>query len=67
MKAEELKDYYRIKVDARDLNYNKYFSEGERKISLELDYSSFNTKRLSLEEIKQTLLSLDYIKNELNA
>jgi UDP-N-acetylglucosamine 4,6-dehydratase len=65
--AEDMGGYYRIPADNRDLNYAKYFSEGEEGISNLDDYTSHNTRRLSVEQIKQLLLSLDYIKEELNA
>jgi UDP-glucose 4-epimerase len=64
-KAEDLGDYYRIAPDDRDLNYNLYFSEGDRKIAQQQDYNSHNTHRLSKEELKQLLLKLDYIQEEL--
>lgn len=66
-KAEDMGDYYRIPVDNRDLNYSKYFSDGEDVISHLDDYTSHNTKRLNVEEIKALLLKLDFIKDELNA
>ena len=65
--CEDLGDYYRVPADNRDLNYNKYFSEGQKEISQFDDYTSFNTKRLNLSEIKQLLLKLDIIKEALNA
>lgn len=65
--AEDMGGYYRIPADNRDLNYAKYFSEGEEKISLLDDYTSHNTHRLNVEQIKALLLKLDYIKEELNA
>lgn len=64
--AQDMGDYYRIPADNRDLNYAKYFSEGDQEISLLDDYTSHNTRRLNVEQIKQLLLSLDYIKDELN-
>jgi UDP-glucose 4-epimerase len=64
-KAEDCGDYFRISADTRDLNYNKYFIEGESEISLQEDYNSHNTKRLNIEEIKDMLLKIDYIQNEL--
>lgn len=64
-KAEDLGDYYRIPTDNRDLNYTKYFAKGEVKTSTAQDYNSHSTKRLSLNETKDLLLSLDFIKNEL--
>ena len=66
-KAEDMGHYYRIPADNRDLNYARYFSEGEEKLSLLDDYTSHNTNRLAVEQIKQLLLKLDYIKEELHA
>lgn len=65
LKAENLEGYYRIPADNRDLNYSKYFEEGEGAISSFEDYNSHNTQRLNVEEVKKALLSLDFIKNEL--
>lgn len=64
-KAEDLGRYYRIPADNRDLNYNKYFVEGEQRISEIDDYTSHNTERLDVERIKKLLLSLDYVREEL--
>jgi len=58
-------EYFRIPADNRDLNYNKYFVEGESALSTCHDYNSHNTKRLSLDEIKEKLMGLDFIKQEL--
>jgi UDP-glucose 4-epimerase len=66
-KAEDMGDYYRIPADNRDLNYAQYFSEGEEKLSHLDDYTSHNTDRLDVEQIKKLLLKLDYIKEELHA
>lgn len=66
-KAEDMGEYYRVPADNRDLNYAQYFSEGEEKLSQLDDYTSHNTERLSVENIKKLLLKLDYIKEELNA
>jgi len=66
-KAQDMGDYYRVPADNRDLNYAQYFSEGEEKLSHLDDYTSHNTDRLSVEQIKQLLLKLDYIKEELHA
>lgn len=66
-KAENLGDYYRIPVDNRDLNYAQYFSEGEEKISDQEDYTSHNTERLNIEQVKELLSKLDFIKEELHA
>lgn len=65
-KAEDHGDYFRIMADNRDLNYNKYFIEGEIKVSSNEDYNSHNTKRLNVEEIKKLLLKLDEVKAALN-
>lgn len=66
-KAEDMGRYYRIPADNRDLNYKKYFVEGEQNISDLDDYTSHNTERLSVDGIKSLLLKLDYIQGELNA
>ena len=65
--AVDMGGYYRIPADNRDLNYAKYFSEGNAGIAMLDDYTSHNTHRLSVKEIKSLLLSLDYIKGELDA
>jgi UDP-N-acetylglucosamine 4,6-dehydratase len=65
--AQDTGDYYRIPADNRDLNYAKYFSEGEREISTSGDYTSHNTTRLNVQQVKDLLLQLDYIKDKLNA
>jgi len=65
--AQDMGDYYRIPADNRDLNYAQYFSEGEEKISRSDDYTSHNTNRLNVEQIKSLLLKLDFIKEELSA
>ena len=66
-RAVESEKYYKIPADNRDLNYNKYFIQGEHNIQTFDDYTSHNTKQLDLEEIKNILLQLDYIQEELNA
>ena len=65
VRAEDLGKYYRIPADARGLNYNKYFTKGEKKVSKIEEYTSHNTYRLSLEETKKLLLKLDFIKNDI--
>lgn len=65
--AHDMGDYYRIPADNRDLNYAKYFSEGEERISRLDDYTSHNTQRLSIEQVKALLLKLDFIQEELHA
>lgn len=66
-KAEDLGRYYRIPADNRDLNYAQYFSEGKEEISQLEDYTSHNTERLDVEQVKALLLKLDFIREELNA
>jgi UDP-N-acetylglucosamine 4,6-dehydratase/5-epimerase len=66
-KAQDMGGYYRIPADNRDLNYAQFFSEGEEKISHQDDYTSHNTERLNVEQVKTLLLKLDFIKEELNA
>lgn len=64
-KAEDLGEYYRIPADNRDLNYDKYFIDGEEQISRGWEYTSENTKRLDIEGIKNLLMRLEYIQDEL--
>lgn len=59
--------HFRIPADSRDLNYKKYFVEGEQRITEAEDYTSHNTRRLSIDEIKTLLLTLDYIQKALYA
>lgn len=66
-KALDLGGYFRIPADNRDLNYAQFFSEGEEKISNLDDYTSHNTERLNVEQIKDLLLKLDFIQEELRA
>ena len=65
VRSQDLGDYYRVSPDDRDLNYDKYFSQGDEKVQLIEDYHSHNTYRLSNEELKALLLQLDYVQNEL--
>lgn len=66
-KAEDMGRYYRIPADNRDLNYKKYFVEGEQRISELDDYTSHNTHRLDVAGVKDVLLALDYIREVLRA
>jgi len=66
-RAEDRGRYYRVSADNRDLNYKKFFVEGEQKISDLDDYTSHNTRRLNIQEIKALLLKLQCIKDELDA
>ncbi|WP_396601131.1 SDR family NAD(P)-dependent oxidoreductase [Algibacter sp. R77976] len=65
-KAEDMGDFYRIPADNRDLNYSRYFSEGDEDISVIEDYHSHNTTQLTKDDLKNTLLNLGYIKDRLN-
>lgn len=65
-KAEDMGRYFRIPADNRDLNYDKFILDGKPETNLLDDYTSHNTHRLSIPEVKELLLSLDYIQNELN-
>ncbi|MGS0827513.1 polysaccharide biosynthesis protein [Shewanella sp. 0m-8] len=64
-KAEDMGLYYRVPADNRDLNYDKYILDGEVELNDIDDYTSHNTKRLNVDEIKNLLLTLDYVKQEL--
>ncbi|MBN1412868.1 MAG: polysaccharide biosynthesis protein [Spirochaetales bacterium] len=63
--AEDLGEYFRVSADTRDLNYAKFFEKGEVRDLYPEPYTSHNTRRLELEEVKKLLLSLDYVKKEL--
>ena len=64
-KAVDMGDFYRVPADNRDLNYDKFFKEGDtQRVTIE-EFNSNNTKRLSLEETKEKIASLEYIQNEL--
>jgi UDP-glucose 4-epimerase len=63
--ADDLGGYYRIPLDNRNLNYNKYFFEGDQDVSEAEDYNSHNTERLDVAGVKAKLLALDYIQQEL--
>jgi UDP-glucose 4-epimerase len=66
-KAEDMGRYYRIPADNRDLNYDKYFVEGEAHISELDDYTSHNTERLDIEGVKATLMKLTEVREALHA
>lgn len=65
--AKDMGGFYRVPADKRDLNYDKYFVEGDQKLSYEDEYNSHNTERLNIEQIKQKLMQLDYVREELEA
>ena len=62
VKAEDLDGYYRVPADNRDLNYGKYFEEGDSALSANDEYHSHNTKRLSMQETKDKVLGLTYVE-----
>lgn len=64
-KAEDMGHYYRVPADNRDLNYDMFFVEGDEKLSMTDEYNSHNTYRLNVEEIKDKLLNLDFIQEQL--
>lgn len=63
--ADDMGDFFRVPADTRDLNYDKYFEQGDKKLSSETEYHSHNTKILTVEQIKKKLKTLEYIQNEL--
>ena len=65
MRAEDLGDFFRVRADNRDLNYDNYFTQGQVKKPTIEEFNSNNTDRLDVEGIKKKLLSLEYIQNEL--
>lgn len=65
MVAEDLGGFYRVPSDKRDLNYDKYFIEGKKELATQEEYNSNNTEILNVEQIKDKLLSLEYIQQEL--
>ena len=66
-RAEDLGDYYRIPADSRDLNYEKFFVKGKIGIAEIDDYTSHNTRRLNVQQIKEVLMKLDIIQDAVNA
>ncbi len=63
--AEDMGKYFRVPSDKRDLNYDKYFSQGDRKLSTVEEYNSNNTQLLNIKQVKEKVLELKYIKAEL--
>jgi len=64
-KSIDLGNYFKIPADTRDLNYSKYYEEGNEQISNSEEYNSHNTERLSRNQLKTLLLSLEYVQNNL--
>lgn len=65
--AEDMGDFYRIPADKRDLNYDKYFIEGDKTLTTQDEYNSHNTDLLNIEQIKAKLLKLDFVMEELES
>jgi len=65
-RVEDMGNYYRIPSDNRDLNYAQYFTDGQEQISSLDDYTSHNTERLSVVGVKDLLLKLDYVQEQLH-
>ena len=63
--AQDLGKFYRVPMDKRGLDYDKYFVQGNKKLSKEVEYNSKNTEQLNIEQIKRKLLTLSYIQDEL--
>jgi UDP-glucose 4-epimerase len=63
--ADDLGEYYRVPADCRDMNYSCFFTEGERKISSQVEFNSHNTRRLEVDELIEILLRLDIIRESL--
>jgi UDP-glucose 4-epimerase len=64
--AKDMGGYFKVPADKRDLNYEKYFIDGDFELSTEKEYNSENTERLNIDQIKEKLLSLDYVQDELD-
>lgn len=64
VKAEDMGEFYRIPADNRDLNYARYFSEGEQNVSIIEDYHSHNTEQLGIEKMVNLLIKLPFIRQE---
>src|SRR5262249_35149364 len=65
--AQDIGGYYRIPADMRDLNYNSFFVEGDTEIAKKEDYTSHNTRRLNVAEVKEVLKKLDIMSDFVNA
>ena len=65
VKAIDMGDFYRVPADTRNLNYDSFFTEGNQKLATTDEYNSLNTGQLNVKQIKEKLLSLDYVQNEL--
>jgi len=65
--ATDMGYFYRVPCDKRDLNYNKYFNEGDMERNILTEFNSNNTELLTVEQVKDKLLTLEYIRNEIAA
>ena len=65
VRAEDMGNYYRIPCDTRDLNYDKFFTKGNEDVAKIEDYHSHNTRRLDVNEMKELLLKLRFIREDL--
>ena len=64
-KSEDLGGYYRVPADNRDLNYEKYFEDGDKKVSIIEEYTSHNTEQLDVKGVMKKLLTVEYVQEEL--
>lgn len=67
VKAEDLGSYFRVPADTRDLNYEKYFTDGSKKVTTIEEYNSFNTERLNVDGVIEKLMTVDFVKDELKS
>ena len=67
LRAKDMGRFYCIPSDNRDLNYAKYFVKGQKSISKSQDYTSHNTKQLNYKELKKLIMSLEFVRNEIDA
>lgn len=65
--AKDMGGFYKVPADKRDLNYDKYFIEGDKNLTSEDEYNSHNTERLNIEQIKEKLLQIDYVREQLES
>lgn len=66
LRSEDMGDYFRVSADNRDLNYDKYFIDGQVETQADESYTSHNTKRLDVEGIVKKILTTDYVKEQLD-
>lgn len=65
--AQDMGSFYRVPADQRDLNYDKYFIDGDQKLSSSEEYNSHNTERLDIGQVKEKMLDLEFVQNELKS